>query len=192
MGDGKVKGLLGGRGASWIGMSVQNILLGDGSEREFDRLNLDLMSLTVLAFPHGDSKCEELVREDVRHFNFAGGILIEPAMRLPRFLVAMPLGSVHSCSAHRFPRSVSKTLYLSQLGTVASVHCLWEVRPGRHKVAGNKIHIMTGCCRRRQGLNCSGCNTWGGVHRTWGEVLVVVHFPRPQSCAWMWVPWVLG
>ena len=136
--------------------------LGDGSEREFDRLNLDLMSLTVLAFPHGDSKCEELVREDVRHFNFAGGILIEPAMRLPRFLVAMPLGSVHSCSAHRFPRSVSKTLYLSQLGTVVSVH-LWEVRPGRCKAAGNKIHSMTGCCRCRQGLNRSGCNTWGGT-----------------------------
>jgi hypothetical protein len=104
-------------------MSVQNILLGDGSEGEFDRLNLDLMSFTVLAFPHGDSKGEESVSEDVRRVDFAGGVLIEPAMRLPRRPVAMPLGSVHSCSANRFPRSVSKTLDLSQLGTVASVHC---------------------------------------------------------------------
>jgi hypothetical protein len=103
--------------------------LGNGSEREFDRLNLDLMSLTVLAFPHGDSKGEESVREDVRRLDFAGGILIEPAMRLPRFPVAMPLGSVHSCSANRFPRSVSKTLYLSQLGTIASVHC-WLLGSG--------------------------------------------------------------
>jgi hypothetical protein len=30
------------------------------------------------------------------------------------------------------------------------------------------------------------------VHRAWGEVLVAVRFPRPQSCAWMWVLWVLG
>jgi hypothetical protein len=81
------------------------------------------MSFTVLAFLHGDSKGEESVREDVRRVNFVCGILIEPAVRLPRFTVAMPLGSVHSCSANRFPRRVSKTLYLSQLGTVVSVHC---------------------------------------------------------------------
>ncbi len=86
-------------------------------------MNLDFMSLTVLAFPHGDSKSEELVCEDVRRVNFACGILIEPAMHLPRFPVAMPLGSVHSCSANHFPRRVSKTLYLSQLGTVTSIHC---------------------------------------------------------------------
>ncbi len=104
-------------------MSVQNILLGDGSEGEFDRLNLDLMSFTELAFPHGDSKGEESVSEDVRRVDFAGGVLIEPAMRLSGRPVAMPLKSVHSCSANRFPRSVSKTLDLSQLGTVASVHC---------------------------------------------------------------------
>jgi len=97
--------------------------LGDGSEREFDRLNLDFMSFTVLAFLHGNSKGEESVRKDVRRLNFAWGILIEPAMRFPRLLVAMPLGSVHRCSANRFPRRVSKTLYLSQLGTNASVHC---------------------------------------------------------------------
>ena len=134
MGDGEVEGLLGGRGALWVGMSVQNILLGDGSEHKFNRLNLDLMSLTVLAFPHGNSKGEKLVREDVRHLDFAGGILVEPAMRLPHFPVAMPLGSVHSCSANRFPRGVSKTLYLSQLGTVASVHC-WL--PGSGKAVSN-------------------------------------------------------
>jgi hypothetical protein len=61
---------------SWVGISVQNILLGDGSESEFDQLNLDLMSLTVLAFPHGDSKGEESVREDVRRLDFACGVLI--------------------------------------------------------------------------------------------------------------------
>ncbi len=115
--------MLGGRGTSWVGISVQNILLGDGSERKFNQLNLDFMSVTVLAFPHGDSKGEESVREDVRRLNYAWGILIEPAMRLPCFPVAMPLDSVHSCSVNCFPRSVSKTLYLSQLGTVASVHC---------------------------------------------------------------------
>jgi hypothetical protein len=108
--------------------------LGDGSESEFDRLNLDLMSFTVLAFPHGDSKGEESVSEDVRRLDFAGGVLIEPAMRLPRFPVAMPLGSVHSCSANRFPRSVSKTLDLNQLGTDASVHC-WL--PGRGNAVSN-------------------------------------------------------
>ncbi len=115
-------------------MFVQNILLGDGSEREFDRLNLDLMSLTVLAFPHGDSKGEESVREDVRRLDFAGGILVEPAMHLPCFPVAMPLGSVHSRSDNHFPCSISKTLYLSQLDTVASVHC-WL--PGSGKAVSN-------------------------------------------------------
>ena len=115
-------------------MSVQNILLGDGSECKFDRLNLDLMSLTILAFPHGNSKGEESVCEDVRHLDLAGGILVELAMRLPCFPIVMPLGSIHSRSANRFPRSVSKTLYLSQLGTVASVHC-WL--PGSGKAVSN-------------------------------------------------------
>ena len=118
------------------------------------------MSFTVLAFPHGNSKVEESVRKDVRRLNFAWGILIEPAMCLPRFPVAMPLGSVHRCSATRFPRSVSKTLYLSQLGTNASVHCLWDVQSGRRKVAWNKIYIITGCCRRRQGVHSSRRTTW--------------------------------
>ncbi len=115
--------------------------MGDGSESKFDRLNLDLMSFTVLAFPHGDSKGEEAVSEDVRRVDFAGGVLIEPAMRLSRFPVAMPLGSVHSCSANRFPRSVSKTLDLNQLGTDASVHC-WL--PGRgNAVSNNERKLMS-------------------------------------------------
>jgi hypothetical protein len=44
-----------------VTMSVQNILLGNGSERDFDRLNLDLTSEATLAFPHGNSKGEEHV-----------------------------------------------------------------------------------------------------------------------------------
>jgi hypothetical protein len=100
------------------------------------------MSLTVLlAFPHGDSKGEDLFREDMRCLDFAGGILVEPAMRLPRFPVAMPLGSIYCRGANRFPRSVSKTLYLSQLGTVASVH-FWL--PGSGKaVSNNERRLMS-------------------------------------------------
>jgi len=135
-------------------MSVQNILLGDGSEREFDRLNLDLMSLTVLAFPHGDSKGEELVREDVRHLDFACGILVEPAMHLPCFPVAVPLGSVHSCSANCFPCSVLKTLYLSQLSTVASIHC-WL--PGSGKaVSNNERKLMSDSADCQKPFNLEG------------------------------------
>jgi hypothetical protein len=80
------------------------------------------MSVTVLAFPHGDSKGEELVCEDVWHLDFTGGIVIEPTVCLPRFPVAMPLGFVHCCSANHFPCSVLKTLNLSQRGTTASGH----------------------------------------------------------------------
>ena len=80
-----------------VGISVQNILLGGGLECECDRLNLDLMSLTALAFPHGDSKGEESVREDMRRLDFAGGILTELAMRLPHFPVALGvLSAPHS------------------------------------------------------------------------------------------------
>jgi hypothetical protein len=42
-------------------MSVQNELLGDVPESFFDQLNLDLSSSSVLAFPYGDSKREELI-----------------------------------------------------------------------------------------------------------------------------------
>ncbi len=42
-------------------MSIQNEALGDMPESPLDRLNLDLSSEAILSFPHGDSKCEELV-----------------------------------------------------------------------------------------------------------------------------------
>jgi hypothetical protein len=42
-------------------MSVQNKPLGNVSESPLDRLNFDLRSEAVIAFPHGNSKCEELV-----------------------------------------------------------------------------------------------------------------------------------
>jgi hypothetical protein len=73
--------------------------LGDSSERDFDRLNLDLMSFTVLAFPHGDSKGEESVSEDVKRLDFAGGVLIEPTMRClsDPSTVAVPIAS-HAAS----------------------------------------------------------------------------------------------
>ncbi len=100
--------MLGGQGTSWFGMSVQNKLLGDKSECACHHLNLDLMSVTVLAFPHGNSKSEELVREDVWRLDFTGGIVIEPAVHLPCVPVAVPLGSIHCCSANRFPRRAQR------------------------------------------------------------------------------------
>ncbi len=115
--------MLGGQGPSWVGMSVQNKLLGDKPECSCDCLNLDFMSVTILAFMHGNSKGEESVRDDVWRLDFASrGILIEPAVHLTCFPVAMPLGSVHCCNANHFPRSILKTLNLSQRGTAASVH----------------------------------------------------------------------
>ncbi len=105
--------MLDGQGVLWIGMSVQNEPLGDKSERACHRLNLYLMSVTVVAFPHGDSKSEEPVREDVWRLDFTGGIVIEPAVHLPCVSVVVPLRSIHCCSANCFPRRVSKTLDLS-------------------------------------------------------------------------------
>ncbi len=75
--------MLGGRGALWVGMSIQNELLEDKLERVCHCLNLDLISVTVLAFPHSNSKGEKSVREDVWHLDFTRGIVIEPAVRLP-------------------------------------------------------------------------------------------------------------
>jgi hypothetical protein len=121
--------MLGGQGTLWVGMSIQNKLLGDKPEGLCNCLNLDLMSVTILAFPHGNSKGEELVREDVWRLDFAGGIVIEPAVYLPRFPVAMPLGSIHCCSADHFPCSALKTLNLSQRGMAASFHC-WMLGNG--------------------------------------------------------------
>ena len=40
-------------------MSIQNVLLADGTESLGHRLNLDLISEYVLTLPHGDSKSEE-------------------------------------------------------------------------------------------------------------------------------------
>ncbi len=114
--------MLGRRGVSWVGMSVQNKFFGDEPERSCDCLNLDFMSVTILAFPHGNSKGEESVREDMWRLDFARGIMIEPTVHLPCFPVAMPLGSVHCCSAICFPRSISKTLNLSQRSTAVSVY----------------------------------------------------------------------
>jgi hypothetical protein len=47
-------------------MSVQNEALGGVPESPFDQLNFDLRSEAVFAFPHGDIKCEELVRRSFR------------------------------------------------------------------------------------------------------------------------------
>jgi hypothetical protein len=52
---------LGRGGSSWVTMSVQNKALGIMPESPLDQLNLDLSSKAVLSFPHGNSKCEELV-----------------------------------------------------------------------------------------------------------------------------------
>ncbi len=52
---GEVKGVLCLGGLSWVTMSVQNVLLGNGAESFGHQLNLDLMSEAVLAFPHGNN-----------------------------------------------------------------------------------------------------------------------------------------
>jgi hypothetical protein len=44
-------------------MSVQNIFLGDTSERDSNGLNLDLTSEPVLSFPHGNSKGKEHIAD---------------------------------------------------------------------------------------------------------------------------------
>ena len=70
-------------------MSVQNVLLGDGSESFLDRLNLELMSEAVQAFPHGNSKSEE-------HAFCVGGwrpgaaCVVESAVPLPCVAVFLP------------------------------------------------------------------------------------------------------
>ncbi len=104
-------------------MSVQNILLGNGSERDFDRLNLDLTSEAILAFPHGNSKREEHV------FNVVGREILTPlieweesAMILPRAPVAFAHSTVHCRSSNCLPRNVSKTLDFSLRGTIANCH----------------------------------------------------------------------
>ncbi len=114
--------MLGWRGSSGVRMSAQNELLGDKPEGFSNGLNLDLISETVLAFPHGDSKGEEPVRENPLRKYVAGGVEVEPAVRFPCLPVALAFGPVHCSRSNRFPRSVSKTLNLNQCGTVANNH----------------------------------------------------------------------
>ncbi len=114
--------MLGGRGTSRVGMSVQNELLGDKPEGFFGGLNLDLTSLTVLAFPHGNSKGEEPVGEDVRWKNGARVVLMEAAVRFPCPPVAFFLGPIHCCRSTCLPRNVLQTLNFSHWGTAARVH----------------------------------------------------------------------
>jgi hypothetical protein len=163
--------MLGGQGASWVGMSIQNKLLGDKSERACNRLNLDLMSATVLAFPHGNSKSEEPVREDVWRLDFTGGIVIEPAVHLPCVPVAVPLGSIHCRSANRFPRRVSKMLDLSKQGTAASVHC-WLLGNG-NMVSKDERKLMSDRADVEQN-NCLAFEGW--------DAMSAITFSSPSTC----------
>ena len=108
---------------SGVAMSVQNILLGNGLERNLDGLNLDLTSEAVLAFPHGNSKCEEHILDVVWREVWA--LIVEweeSAMIFSRTPVAFGHSTVHCRSSNCFPRNVSKTLDFSLLGTIASCH----------------------------------------------------------------------
>ncbi len=122
--------MLGRRSTSGVRMSVQNKLLGDEPEGFCNGLNLDLMSETVLAFPHSDSKGEEPVRENPLPKYVAGGVVVEPAVQFPCLPVALAFGPIHCSRSNRFPRSVSKTLNLNQCGTVASDHA-WLAGKGK-------------------------------------------------------------
>ncbi len=104
-------------------MSVQNILLGDTSERNSNRLNLDLTFEPVLSFPHGNSKGEEHV-VDVRRGQVGSAIIVgvESAMLGPGFPVTVLDGAIHRHRSHRCPCSISKTFEFSQSGTIASPH----------------------------------------------------------------------
>ena len=102
-------------------MSVQNVLLDDGAEGFLDRLNLDLTSKAVLAFPHGNSKGEEHVL-GVGRWRAGTAGLVELTVCLPCFPVLLFDCAVHSRRSNRFPRSVSKTLDFSRSGTFASLH----------------------------------------------------------------------
>jgi len=104
-------------------MSVQNILLGNGLERNFDRLNLDSTSEAMLAFLHGNSKCEEHV------FNVVGGEVWTPLVEWEEFAMPPPCApvvlahrTIHCRSSNCFPRNVSKTLDFSLRGTIANCH----------------------------------------------------------------------
>ena len=98
--------MLGWGGSPGVGVSVQSILLGNGSESVFDRLNLDLALSTVLAFPHGDSKCDEHCLCVGRGRPVAAD-LVEFAVLRPCFPIPFTFGSAHCRSANCFPHSVS-------------------------------------------------------------------------------------
>ncbi len=163
--------MLGGQGALWVGMSVQNKLLEDKSERSCHCLNLDLISVTVLAFPHGNSKGEELVHEEVWCLDFTGGIVIEPAVRLPCLPVAVLLGLIHCRSANCFPRRVSKTLDLSQQGTAASVH-RWLLGRG-NTVSKDKWKLISD----RADVERNNCLAFDGC-----DAMSAITFSSPGTC----------
>jgi hypothetical protein len=120
-GNRQVEGMLGRGGASGVAISVQNILLGDGSEISFDRLNLDPTSKAKLAFPHGNSKGEEHVFNDAgREANAVVILWVEVTVRRPCGPVAVTSSVIHCCSSNCLPRNVSKTLDFSQIGTITS------------------------------------------------------------------------
>ena len=163
--------MLGGRGPLWVGMSVQNKLMGDKLECSCDCLNLDFMSVTILAFPHGNSKGEKLVHEDVWCLDFTGCIVIEPAVCLPCLLVAVPLGSIHCRSANRFPRRVLKTLDLSQQGTAASIH-RWLLGRG-NTVSKDKRKLMSD----RADVERNNCLAFDGR-----DAMSAITFSSPGTC----------
>jgi hypothetical protein len=101
--------------------------LGDTSERDSNRLNLDLTSEPVLSFPHGNSKGEEHVLDIVgRPFWRLSAAGEKPAMPLPRDPVPVPDGPVHCRRSNRRPRNVSKTFDFNHSGTIASCHSCWS------------------------------------------------------------------
>jgi hypothetical protein len=127
--------VLGGQGALRVGMSIQNKLLGDKLEGFFDGLNLDLMSLTILAFPHGNSKGEEPVGEDVWRENGTRVVLMVVAVRFSRPPVAFSFGPIHCCRSNCLPRNVLLTLNFSHWGITTRVHS-WL--PGSGNMVSNK------------------------------------------------------
>jgi hypothetical protein len=188
--------MLGGQGASWVGMSVQNEFLGDELERFCHCLNLDLTSVTILTFPHGNSKGEESVHEDVWRLDFTGGIVIEPAMRLPCLPIAEMLGSIHCRSANCFPRRVSKTLDLrSQRGTATSVHRFLMLQTRSHNWARYRLQIIAGCCHRSGGGASIHRLLWGGLPRHiwfWGRTWPGLVFRNLGFFAWARLTWIGG
>ena len=122
-GDGQVEGVLGRRRSSGVGMSIQNIFLGNTLERDSNRLNLDLTSEPVLAFLHGNSKGEEHISEvGLGQVGSTIIVRVEAAMLGPGVKVTVLDGAIHRRRSNRCPRNVSMTFDFSHGGTIASVH----------------------------------------------------------------------